>query len=232
MLNKTHRFFVIGLILFLFIIITWAFRWGLADLISYPAKQQLDLWQEQAPINLSDTTEAMKWIKKARRLDPSNPNYMKYQAQIFQWRARIAKSNNNEFNDHLEKAKELYIESIVLRPTWPFDWIAFASIKAQLQEFDDEFSNAIKRSDELAPWEYQIQVKLIRLGFSHWNNLTSGEQDIIHKSFDRAMQGKQAMHFIKIAKKYEQLELFCARTSMAKDYSNRVKQYACDIKNN
>jgi hypothetical protein len=228
---KTHKVFAITLLIFLLGIIVWSARWGLADLLSYQTRNYLEQWQEQPPLQVSETNEAMNWIKKARSLDPKNPNLMNYQSQIFQWRAKIvSKDNENKFSDNLEQAAQLYRQSLALRPTWAFDWIVLASIKGQLQQFDNEFTRAIKRSNELAPWEYQIQIKLVGIGFSYWEKLTSSEQDIIHESFDRALQSNQFPIFIRLAKKYDQIELFCARTNMAANYSDTVKLYACNIK--
>ena len=227
---KAHKIFAIALIVFLLSIIIWAALWGLADLLSYQTKNSLDQWQKQAPLQVSDTTVAMERIEKARALDSLNPDLMNYQAQIFEWRARLSNNNGNEFSNNLEHAAQLYRQSLTLRPSWAFDWIALARVKAQLQQWDSEFSKSLQRSNDLAPWEYQVQIQLIRIGFYNWQQLTSAEQDIIHESFDRALYSNQFPQFIKLAKNYDQLELFCARTNMARDYKKVIRNYACGIK--
>ena len=201
-------------------------RWGLADIYAYQALKQLEQWQKQKPENIEDISSAMNWITKARKLDSENPDLMSYQAQLFEWQARLSQETDAS-REHLESAAELYRSALARRPTWPFDWVALADIKAQLQQFDAEFSKALERSHTLGPWEYPIQIRLVNTGFKHWSDLTSPEQKLIHQTFDRALHGNRFKRFIQLGKHYDQLELFCARSNMGKTHSEIIEAYAC-----
>jgi len=220
------KYFIVLALLCLLGLTFFSARWGLANIYSYQALQQLEQWQDERPKNIVDTQNAMSWIIKARSLDSANPDLMSYQAQIFLWQAKLSPDKNTA-NQYLESAAKLYREALTKRPTWPFDWVALAGIKAQLNQFDAEFSKSIERSSTLGPWEYPIQYQLVSIGFRHWNKLTSSEQDIIHQTFDRALHSNQFQPFITLGEQFDQLELFCARSNMGTTHSEIIQYYAC-----
>lgn len=221
--KKNFIFLLLGCLLCLMF---FSARWSLANIYAYQAIKQLELWYLEKPVHIDTTVNAMEWIIKARKLDTNNPELMSFQAQIFEWQARLSTDKNASLS-YLASAAQLYRDSLATRPTWPFDWVALADIKAQLNQFDPEFSRAIERSSTLGPWEYPIQLRLVNTGFKHWKQLTSSEQDIIQQTFDRALYGNRRKPFIDLAKYYDQLALFCARTNNAEAYGKAVENYAC-----
>lgn len=225
-LTTYKKYLVLFLLACLLCLMFFSARWGIANIYAYQTIQQLQAWQEQAPKTISETNSAMQTIRKARKLDANNPDLMSYQAQVFEWQARLSQDKNSA-QPYLASAAELYRGALVIRPTWPFDWVALADLKAELNEFDDEFSKAIERSNSLGAWEYPVQLRLVNTGFKHWQHLTSKEQDIINQSFDRALRGNRFMPFIKIASKYQQLALFCARSFDGKTHTPVIEYYAC-----
>jgi len=175
--SNNNKHYIVTLLLAGLLCLMWfSARWGLANIYAYQALKHIEQWQAKKPELVEETTEAMVWIKKARHLDSNNPELISYQAQIFEWQALL---NEDEIktSSYLESAAKLYRDALSIRPTWPFDWVALADIKSQLNQFDSEFSKALERSSTLGPWEFTIQKRLINIGFKHWDKLTSADRD-------------------------------------------------------
>ncbi|WOH39003.1 hypothetical protein RI844_07215 [Thalassotalea fonticola] len=62
------------------------------------------------------------------------PQYLEGKAQLLEWGVRLGIEANKVKT--LQKANELYLHSVQLRPTWPTTWAALALNKWHLQEFD------------------------------------------------------------------------------------------------
>ncbi|MDG2392991.1 MAG: hypothetical protein P8M49_05725 [Thalassotalea sp.] len=74
----------------------------------------------------------------------NNPQYLEKKAQIIEWGAHH--KLEPEYVSSLNQAKELYLQSTKLRPTWPGTWAALALIKWQLNEFDNELKRYLKNA--------------------------------------------------------------------------------------
>lgn len=226
MISTHKKYLLVLLLIALFALMVVSFRWGLSDIYAHQTVKQLEHWQQEKPEHIENTRSAMQWIQKARKLDPKNPDLMNYQAQVFEWQARLS-SHKEASRELLESAAQLYRSALSRRPTWPFDWVALLDIKAQLNQFDNEFSQALERSSSLGPWEYPVQLRLVNTGFKHWSKLTSTEQDMVQQTFDRALHGIRLKPFIRLGEQYDQLELFCARSSMGETHHKVIYVYAC-----
>ncbi|MDG1733821.1 MAG: hypothetical protein P8H39_12695 [Thalassotalea sp.] len=74
----------------------------------------------------------------------NNPQYLEKKAQIIEWGAHH--KLEPDYIKSLNQAKELYLKSTKLRPTWPGTWAALALIKWQLNEFDNELKRYLKNA--------------------------------------------------------------------------------------
>ncbi|TRX57215.1 hypothetical protein [Thalassomonas sp. M1454] len=86
---------------------------------------------------------ALETISTAINLH-NNPQYLEKKAQIIEWGAHH--KLELEYVKSLNKAKQLYLKSTKLRPSWPATWAALALIKWQLNEFDDELKHYLKNA--------------------------------------------------------------------------------------
>lgn len=216
--KKSQHKTIIGLVIvFLFIIIIFLARLGLADIYGFQAHRYILMWQENKNAKVEDIPTAMKWITKARHLDKSNPRFMTYQARVFEWRARKNR-NRNEAQHDLEQSAQLYRDALKVRPTWPYSWTGLANMKAKLGQFDDEFSKSIERATTLGPWEALIQIQIVDIGFRNWEDIEIIEQGLILETYDRSLLGGNIKRLVEIGVDHDQFESFCYRTQFAENY--------------
>ncbi len=211
--------------LFLLFIITWSFRWGVANIYSYQAKRYVLRWQNELVVTQEDISAATQWMHKARKLDPYNPTYMENHARILQRSTQLESMNVSEKNAQWQRAADLYRESLTLRPVWAYAWVALLNAKAELGEFDAEFDMALSRTIELAPWESLIQWQLAIIGFRYWPALTLVQKGQVLENFDRAMTWRpQQTKFTELAQFYGQLKPFCQRKKRDADFQEMYKR--------
>jgi len=175
--------------------------WALADIYARPVMNVMRRWNVgQRPLKEDDWTRYRENLTTALSLDPTNPDihhifgkvtegpYAKYGLL-----KTVAKASRLE-------AANYYRESIRLRPTWPYAWIALALVKYRLFEIDDEFFQAVHQSMHYGPWEPDILRVVAEFGMVLWKILEYNEREFFLATIRRSFLHASESHVEKIKK--------------------------------
>jgi len=104
-------------------------------------------------------------------------------------------------NAHLHRA-------LLERPTSSFIWANLARSKPSLNERDGEFLQALRRADELGPWEPEVQKMVIYLSLTVWDRLDPDQQASVVQTMERAAK-RDAQYVTNVAKSFNRIDLVC-----------------------
>lgn len=109
-------------------------------------------------------------------------------------------------------ALDAYRASLDVRPTWPFTWARLAHSKLYLQEFDDEFADALSQAFVLGPWQIEVNRELVEIGLLAWPHLDSAQQQATLESARRVTlySPAEAQRMLKLAQNVGRLQQVCA----------------------
>ncbi len=171
-----------------------AFTLIMADINGYQAKRMIERWEKQDKItSQADLEHAYANIQRAREWAPQYPEFIADEALILRWHA-----SSPTFIDSIEQADTLFRQALSLheqeleqRPTWPYAWTAYASLKVVLGEIDDDFSRAMHNAFLYGPWESQVQLEIVQAGLMAWPKADKATKKLIFKTLDTAFQGNK-----------------------------------------
>ncbi|MCY1524480.1 hypothetical protein D9M68_594130 [compost metagenome] len=108
-------------------------------------------------------------------------------------------------------ALDAYRAATVARPTWPYTWARLAHSKLYLQEFDDEFDQAMVRAFQLGPWRIGVNRELAEIGLSAWPQLNEAQRQATLESARRSLSfgNAEAQHLLEVAQRTGRLRLLC-----------------------
>ena len=108
-------------------------------------------------------------------------------------------------------ALDAYRASVSVRPTWPDSWARLAHAKLYLQQFDDEFANALLQAFALGPWQIAVNRELAQIGLIAWSRLTPEQQQATLESARRVTvySPGEAQQLLKLAAQTGTLQQVC-----------------------
>ena len=176
-LPKILALLLIPVLLYLIFV---AGKWGLADVYSRPAINQLTAWQRgDRKLSDQDWERYAAELQKALRLDPDNPDILEWLGVAVEGPfIRFAPNYPFAYNQR-HAAADYYRKSIRLRPTWPYTWAYLALVKYRLDEIDSEFYNALHMAVHYGPGQAGIQSDVSELGMLLWSHLPVSEQTFV-----------------------------------------------------
>ncbi|MBF7730486.1 hypothetical protein [Pseudomonas sp. N040] len=121
-----------------------------------------------------------------------------------------------------------YRASLGVRPTWPNTWARLAHAKLYLQEFDDEFANALEQAFSLGPWILEVNRELAEIALIAWPRLTAGQQQAGLESARRVLiySPGEAQRLLALAGQTGRLESLCAALSPELKTAHKLKACA------
>ena len=207
-----------------------AFKLMMADIRGYQAKRMIERWETHDKIGSQEELDhAYNHIEKARWWAAEYPDFIQYEALILKWHATSPEytESDEQAEALLQGALNLYEEELIQRPTWPYAWSAYANTKLMLGEIDDKFAFALDRAFYYGPWESQIQLEIIKTGFSAWPNASTETKKLIFKTIGHAFQGNAFIgEIIALTKEKRIFALVCMMPEQEK-YSSHI-QKQCD----
>ena len=121
-------------------------------------------------------------------------------------------------------ALDAYRVSLDVRPTWPFTWARLAHSKLYLQEFDDEFANALSQAFAFGPWQIEINRELTEIGVIAWPRLSTEQQQATLESARRVAlySPADAQRMITLAQQVGRLLQVCEALSAELKASHKL----------
>jgi hypothetical protein len=173
---------------FLFLVLFWAARNGVAQLFLLSARADMDSLSElQRSPSESDSDSVMSKLEWAVRLADADPAPHENIARLNLMRAATISDSNKHRQILREGLNQIHI-ALALNPSSPYPWTVLLMLKRDLGEFDAEFRYALHRAVELGPWEPTLLLAQADVGLSAWDAMQPEEQTIIQQIFVRGMQ--------------------------------------------
>ena len=168
---------------------------ALADIKHYPVKHWIKKIETGQAITKADIDIAIATIQSAIKHTPNNAEYREYLARLYFLSAIDVynKDNNNlkAFRDDLVNAYIQHKTALKHRPQWPYSWANLALIKAHLQQFDNEFADAIINAETFGPWEIASNQAIAMAGLTGWRKISADLQTKTVTAIERIYQQKK-----------------------------------------
>ena len=170
-------------------------------------------------------TRALHYLTESLRYSPDNAWALEEMGALQTRRLRIftgplqaltLRNAGVSANLHLHKA-------LLERPTSPYIWANLALAKLAQNEIDGELSQALRRADDLGPWEPDVQKIVFYVSLAVWDRLDQEQQDSVLKTMQRGAK-RDAKNMLSVAKYFGRNELICAINK----YNNSAVDTACN----
>lgn len=184
-------------------------RLGLAGLLVQRAQAETERWAitARAP-EKAEVRRVSSLLADSLDYVSDNPWSLEGLGALYLTRMRLS-TNAREALALTRDARVRFLQAIQRRPTSPFLWANLALSKLYLAEFDEEMMNALRRADELGPWEPVVQQTMVFVGLAAWQKLDAGLQRDMGAAIARGAQ-RNPEKMYKIAKSYTRFDLVCA----------------------
>lgn len=148
---------------------------GIADLYAYSPRQQVEHWQHSNTAPQSEAiTTALNSIDQAIDWAPDNGEYRDLKGILLYYRALelTVAGDQRSFTELTSASLASYRIAARLRPRWPYSWANIALMKAALNQFDEEFAQAVDNATRFGPWENAVNISITEAGFVGWHQLS------------------------------------------------------------
>ena len=183
---------------------------GLADLRAFEARVAVKSWEAK---RRQPTTEewrgAHELLTEARKLDPGHPAFVEDIARLHELRALPLKAGDAPAQEDLHQALDFQRQAARLRPSSPYTWANIALLKARMAEPDREFERALRNAALLGPWEPDVQLTLVSIGFRHWTTLAPETRAALVANAGRTLR-RQDVKLFELARRSGRLDVVCA----------------------
>lgn len=173
-----------------------------AGIASGHAELALRYWQQSdRPPSEGYWNMSLQRAQSAVERSPvANGEYLDRLGRVLLWGPLVA-PESAEVEAQKQDALQAFRKSVETRPTWPWTWLRLAYAKHGLQQLDDEFDLALRRTNELGAGRVELDSDLATLGFSAWSQLTIGQRAIALKAANRAagFSKKEALQMYNLA---------------------------------
>lgn len=193
--HRDWRWVMAACLALLFVL--WSLAWGLADLAAFRARAWVEAWghlAQQATVKQQaydplpqDWEEARADGERAVRLAPFSADYREGLARVYASRYLSTEDGAAIALPFQERAVAQYRESIRLRPTWPYSYIALAQTLARMNRFDAEFEYSLRMALHYGPWEPAIMLAMTDMALDDLPRLSPAARQLV---LDTVLRGQ------------------------------------------
>jgi hypothetical protein len=187
-------------------------KMGLADLSARQVDPAFVGWRKQKVVASDEWDRIHQRLLYAESLQPSNADYQVKLGQLFDYRWMTGTRQASENGQDVQTARDYYRAAVAKRVIWGYAWAHLLSAKARLNELDDEFTLALDKAVEFAPWEPPVQLIVSDAAFLRWDNLTLSDQEKVRANTLRGLKsvtGGQTRRMIKLIRSYDKYAVVC-----------------------
>lgn len=122
-----------------------------------------------------------KLLNRSIRLDSSNTTHYERLTQFHLWELTVAADGEDEGKRRRIQTQGLLAarESVNRRPAWPMAWLRLLVWKAEFNEVDAEFHQALKRCTTVGQWQYNLHSLILRTTLPLWDKLGPEDREIL-----------------------------------------------------
>lgn len=164
-------------------------RMSLAGIASYQAEAFIGAWAKTGTEPSDRAWQvAHDAAQRANALYPvANGDYLDRLGRVYSWQQFLQPYAAPAAQDSRRAALGAYRASVAARSTWPYTWERLAHSKLYLQEFDDEFAQAMAQAFQRGPWRIGVNRELADIGFSAWPKLNPSQRQAALESARRSV---------------------------------------------
>ena len=208
-----YRRWLVGLALLTAALLTGydALNWGLGSLDTVRAARVATRLAASPSADTDDLVKferAMAWLNRAEGRRGALPDQSDLRGQLLYWRAIHFAEPGPERGEGLAEATREFRRALAQRPAWPYFWANLALAKAEAGLFDEEFDRAVRRVYETGPWEPQLQLMMIRLGFVEGSRVGPESRALMDRLMVNAVQ-TQPLQVMALADSPSQMAQIC-----------------------
>ena len=182
---------------------------GISNLYVQSAYQEINRWSMPGHKDRGDEfTRVSQYLTESLRYSPHN-TWSLEEMGTFQLRRMAVAADPALAVAAARSAYTQFRTTRSERPASPHPWANLALSKLYLDEQDEELFTALRRADELGPWEPAVQQTVILVGLAVWQKLVPEQRASVVRTMERAML-RNALKVTEIAKSFNRLDLLCA----------------------
>lgn len=181
--------FAVALIAFASLMLFTSSHMLLSGIYSLQTQIFLEDWQEkQLSPDIEPWQTALIASKNAQKYYPVKDAFLQEQiGKTLQWHTYDKLNTDTAINDSRLAALQAYREQTKLTPNWPKAWFNLLSIKIELNQFDNEFYNALEIAKQTTQQTPGMLTQYTIIGIQAYqgvNNLTKSEilQNILREA--------------------------------------------------
>lgn len=160
-----------------------------SNLNAIVATESVKDWQSQAVlVDDKSWQRNLERIQTTLKLDPTNPEYLAIEAEIYRYRAYRFDPQSDEFSAANRQALDKYQHLLAQRPSWAPYWSNIIAIKYALWEYDQLMVDALRNAARLGPWFKRNQHVILLAGFHGWPFIDHKTREVVDETLERAMQ--------------------------------------------
>ncbi len=186
-----------------------AARWGWADLQALGARNLMTQWEKDLAVGTdSDWRRAVERMTVAVQLHPDDAGYAADLGRIYEWGAQRYPVWHRESQAMRARATHYFQHAVSLRPAWGYMWAQYAYSKILNQGLDQDALDALEKAMVLAPWEADVQLKVIWSGLHIWDQLPDDMRAMVRNEITRALaiQAGPALNLIARTRRHAVVE--------------------------
>jgi len=194
------RIFYACVIVSIVSLIITACRWGWADIQAIGERNVMQGWESARMVSDEQSWQrAVQRLYLAAELDEENAVHFADLGRAHEWRALQYPIWTRQSKEFRTKAIQHYLQAVELRPTWGYLWAHYAYSKVLNKEFDANTVIALDKAMTLAPWESEVQLKIIWIGLNLWDFLSEEMHGRLAQTISRslAMQSLPTLRLLK-----------------------------------
>ncbi len=209
LLKKSVRALGAGALIVLFGLLAWkAGKEALSR--GYLESAYFELERSAAPGPLAQQEQwlrAMQYLTDSLRYAPDNAWTLE-EMGAHNLRRQRGRSDGKLPMAGISGANVNFHMALLQRPTSPVAWANLALTKHYLGEIDAQLFEALRRADELGPWEFEVQQMVLFISLANWGKLDAAQRTAAVRTLERAMQ-KNAEKVAKLMQSFNRLDLLC-----------------------
>lgn len=185
----------------------WSLQKATANAWYFSSLYSLQNWQQNPSVfKESDYQSMLLSISRAVEQDPTHPHYLHIKANII----TLGISQGWLSSSELVIARDLLLNSINNRKTWPKSWIELARVQAYLTGVDEQVIHYISRAEKVGPYDFDVHKTVVEIMLQHWPSLQPQHKAYFFKHLLLALRhGYKFVEVLKVAKQSDQLPLLC-----------------------
>ena len=211
--SSATGFLAAVLLVALLVVVVWAGRRGLADVVAQEPRLEIEGWRagklvpDQIKLNVIQAE-----LHKALELDPGNPNLLDDLGRFYAIRVEPRQPSDMNVREIRQQSLTYFRQLLELRPTSGHAYVNVALMKFWLGEIDQEFSLSLQQALRRSPWEPQVQLITIELGLASWPALSDSGRQAIQRAIRAQGEWKlvnQLPSLLSLLKRYNRPDLAC-----------------------